>query len=99
MATLRLKKVSFILKYFFNNHVRYIIALFYFNLFLICIFKSIQGTFHLGVAIGDTYYTSSALQLARPDWSQSFYMPKIGGLIPVEGSTKTAIDCGSSVSC
>lgn len=58
----------------------------------------LEGTFHLGVGIGDTYYTSQALQLARPDWSQSFYMPRIGGLIPVEGSIKTSVDCGTSVS-
>ncbi|XP_047349792.1 vacuolar protein sorting-associated protein 13B isoform X2 [Vespa velutina] len=57
----------------------------------------LEGTFHLGVGIGDTYYTSQALQLARPDWSQSFYMPRIGGLIPVEGNIKTIVDCGSSV--
>ncbi|KAK2583878.1 hypothetical protein KPH14_001152 [Odynerus spinipes] len=57
----------------------------------------LEGTFHLGVGIGDTYYTSQPLQLARPDWSQSFYMPRIGGLIPVEGNIKTIVDCGSSV--
>lgn len=58
----------------------------------------LEGTFHLGVGIGDTYYTSQALQLARPDWSQSFYMPRIGGLIPVEGNIKTFVDCGTSIS-
>lgn len=58
----------------------------------------LEGTFHLCVGIGDTFYTSQALQLARPDWSQSFYMPRIGGLIPVEGNVKTCVDCGSSVS-
>lgn len=57
----------------------------------------LDGTFHLGVGLGDTYYTSPALQLARPDWSQSFYMPRIGGLIPVEGNMKTAVDCGASL--
>ncbi|KAI4504385.1 hypothetical protein M0802_000856 [Mischocyttarus mexicanus] len=57
----------------------------------------LEGIFHLGVGIGDTYYTSQALQLARPDWSQSFYMPRIGGLIPVEGNIKTIVDCVSSV--
>ncbi|XP_076678481.1 vacuolar protein sorting 13B isoform X2 [Andrena cerasifolii] len=58
----------------------------------------LEGTFHLCVGIGDTFYTSPALQLARPDWSQSFYMPRIGGLIPVEGNIKTCVDCGSGVS-
>ncbi|XP_076241466.1 vacuolar protein sorting 13B [Calliopsis andreniformis] len=58
----------------------------------------LEGTFHLCVGIGDTFYTSQALQLARPDWSQSFYMPRIGGLIPVEGNIKTCVDCGSGVS-
>ncbi|XP_032691389.1 vacuolar protein sorting-associated protein 13B isoform X2 [Odontomachus brunneus] len=58
----------------------------------------LEGTFHLGVGIGDTYYTSQALQLTRPDWSQSFYMPRIGGLIPVEGNIKTSVDCGMSIS-
>ncbi|CAL7938023.1 unnamed protein product [Xylocopa violacea] len=58
----------------------------------------LEGTFHLCVGIGDTFYTSQALQLTRPDWSQSFYMPRIGGLIPVEGNIKSCVDCGSSVS-
>lgn len=58
----------------------------------------LEGTFHIGVGIGDTYYTSQTLQLARPDWSQSFYMPRICGLIPVEGNIKTFVDCGTSVS-
>ncbi|XP_026672531.1 vacuolar protein sorting-associated protein 13B isoform X2 [Ceratina calcarata] len=58
----------------------------------------LEGTFHLCVGIGDTFYTSQALQLARPDWSQSFYMPRIGGLIPVEGNVKSCVDCGSSIS-
>lgn len=58
----------------------------------------LEGTFHVGVGIGDTYYTSQTLQLARPDWSQSFYMPRICGLIPLEGNIKTSVDCGTSVS-
>jgi len=58
----------------------------------------LEGTFHVGVGIGDTYYTSQTLQLARPDWSQSFYMPRICGLIPLEGNIKTFVDCGTSVS-
>lgn len=58
----------------------------------------LEGTFYVGVGIGDTYYTSQTLQLTRPDWSQSFYMPRINGLIPVEGNIKTSVDCGTSVS-
>lgn len=58
----------------------------------------LEGTFHLCVGICDTFYTSQALQLARLDWSQNFYMPRIGGLIPVEGNIKSCVDCGSSVS-
>ncbi|XP_066581689.1 intermembrane lipid transfer protein VPS13B isoform X2 [Prorops nasuta] len=58
----------------------------------------LEGTFHLGIAIGDTYHTSQTLQLARPDWSQSFYMPRIDGLIPVEGNVKALVDCGTSIS-
>lgn len=58
----------------------------------------LESTFHVGVGIGDTYYTSQTLQLARPDWSQSFYMPRICGLVPVEGNIKTPVDCGTSVS-
>lgn len=58
----------------------------------------LESTFHVGVGIGDTYYTSPTLQLARPDWSQSFYMPRICGLVPVEGNIKTFVDCGTSVS-
>lgn len=57
----------------------------------------LDGTFHLGVGLGDTYYTSPPLQLARPDWSQSFYIPRVVGLIPVEGNMKTAVDCGTSL--
>ncbi|XP_050594449.1 intermembrane lipid transfer protein VPS13B isoform X2 [Bombus affinis] len=58
----------------------------------------LEGTFHLCVGIGDTFYTSQALQLDRPDWSQSFYMPRIDGLIPATGNIKSCVDCGSSVS-
>lgn len=58
----------------------------------------LESTFHVGVGIGDTYYTSQTLQLARPDWSQSFYMPRICGLVPVEGNIRTSVDCGTSVS-
>ncbi|XP_070530231.1 intermembrane lipid transfer protein VPS13B isoform X2 [Cardiocondyla obscurior] len=58
----------------------------------------LESTFHVGIGIGDTYYMSPTLQLARPDWSQSFYMPRICGLVPVEGNIKTSVDCGTSVS-
>ncbi|XP_020300480.1 vacuolar protein sorting-associated protein 13B isoform X2 [Pseudomyrmex gracilis] len=58
----------------------------------------LEGTFYVGVGIGDTYYTSQTLQLTRPDWNQGFYMPRINGLIPVEGNIKTSVDCGTSVS-
>lgn len=40
---------------------------------------------------------SSALQLVGLEWSQGFYMPKVQGLIPLEGNIKTCVDCVSSV--
>ncbi|EFN66110.1 Vacuolar protein sorting-associated protein 13B [Camponotus floridanus] len=58
----------------------------------------LEDTFYVGVGIGDTYYMSQTLQLARPDWSQSFYMPRINGIVPVDGNIKTFVDCGTSVS-
>ncbi|XP_012288372.1 vacuolar protein sorting-associated protein 13B [Orussus abietinus] len=57
----------------------------------------LEGSFHLNVGIDDIFYTSPILQLARPDWSQNFYMPRIEGLIPVEGNVKIPVDCESSM--
>ncbi|KAJ8683631.1 hypothetical protein QAD02_019423 [Eretmocerus hayati] len=58
----------------------------------------LESTFHLGVRIADMFYLSTALQLVKPDWSQGFYMPRIQGLIPLEGNVKVCVDCGSSIS-
>ncbi|XP_067209482.1 intermembrane lipid transfer protein VPS13B isoform X1 [Linepithema humile] len=58
----------------------------------------LEGAFHIGVGIGDTYYMSRMLQLARPERGQSLYMCQIYGHIPVEGNIKTFVDCGTSAS-
>ncbi|XP_008205594.1 vacuolar protein sorting-associated protein 13B isoform X1 [Nasonia vitripennis] len=58
----------------------------------------LEGTFHIGVGVVDTFYMSSALQLVGLEWSQSFYMPRIQGLIPLEGNIKACVDCDSSIS-
>lgn len=58
----------------------------------------LEETFHLGVGIGGTWNISPPLQLAKSDWSQAFYMPKITGTIPLEGTIKTAVTCGNHVS-
>lgn len=58
----------------------------------------LEENFHIGVGIGGTWNVSLPLQLSKSDWSQTFYMPKITGTIPVDGSIKTAVKCGSNVS-
>lgn len=57
----------------------------------------LEETFNFGVGIGGTWNISAPLQLAKSDWSQAFYMPKITGTIPLEGSIKTAVKCGNHV--
>ncbi|KAJ1522739.1 hypothetical protein ONE63_001898 [Megalurothrips usitatus] len=56
----------------------------------------LEGTFHLGLKFCDSeeWFFSEALQLARPDWGKSFYMPRISGLVPVEGHVQIAVQCG-----
>lgn len=56
-----------------------------------------KGTFHIGIRVAGTFHMSSALQLVKSDWSQGFYMPRIEGLIPLEGNIKASVDCFSSV--
>jgi hypothetical protein len=56
-----------------------------------------EHTFNLGVDIGEVVHASQPLQLARPDWGSSFYMPRISGLIPNSGNMQTIIQCGKSV--
>ncbi|KAI4462018.1 vacuolar protein sorting-associated protein 13b [Holotrichia oblita] len=59
----------------------------------ICTPPKLEETFYLGVGIGGTWNLTSPLQLAKSDWSQSFYMPKITGTIPINGSIKTLVKC------
>jgi hypothetical protein len=49
------------------------------------------------VDVGDTVHTSPPLQLARPDWGGSFYMPHISNVIPNSGNVQTLIQCGKSI--
>ncbi|XP_023312739.1 vacuolar protein sorting-associated protein 13B-like [Anoplophora glabripennis] len=51
----------------------------------------LEENFNLAVYIGGSWYFSGPLQLAKSDWSQTFYMPKFTGTIPLEGSIKTTI--------
>ncbi|XP_076265664.1 vacuolar protein sorting 13B isoform X3 [Rhynchophorus ferrugineus] len=58
----------------------------------------LEENFHLGVSKGNEWFFSGPLQLAKSDWSQSFYMPKITGTIPLEGIIKCSIRCETYVS-
>lgn len=58
----------------------------------------LEDTFNIAVGIDEMWNVSSPLQLAKPDWSQTFYMPKISGTIPLSGNIKVAIRCASYVS-
>ncbi|XP_069674298.1 intermembrane lipid transfer protein VPS13B isoform X2 [Periplaneta americana] len=51
----------------------------------------LEHTFNLGLDVDDVVHTSSPLQLARPDWGSNFYMPRISGLIPVNGNIQTVV--------
>lgn len=53
----------------------------------------LENTFQISVGIGETWNISPVLQLAKPDWSQSFYKPKINGIIPMEGNIHVPIMC------
>ncbi|XP_050295994.1 intermembrane lipid transfer protein VPS13B [Anthonomus grandis grandis] len=53
----------------------------------------LDENFHLGVCSNSNWFFSGPLQLAKSDWAQSFYMPKITGNIPLEGTIKTHIKC------
>ncbi|CAG9772920.1 unnamed protein product [Ceutorhynchus assimilis] len=55
----------------------------------------LEENFHLGVCTGTNWFFSGPLQLAKSDWAQSFYMPKITGNIPLEGTIKTCVKCDS----
>ncbi|XP_008197902.1 intermembrane lipid transfer protein VPS13B isoform X1 [Tribolium castaneum] len=57
----------------------------------------LDDNFHLGVDTGGGLSYSPPLQLSTSDWSQTFYMPKISGTLPPEGSIKTSVKCGSDV--
>ncbi|XP_043268199.1 vacuolar protein sorting-associated protein 13B isoform X2 [Venturia canescens] len=57
----------------------------------------LEGTFHLKITVKDKDYVSPAIQLARPDWNPGFYMPRIRGLVPVDGNIQASIECGSNI--
>jgi hypothetical protein len=57
----------------------------------------LEHTFSLGLDVGERVHTSPPLQLARPDWGSSFYMPRISGLIPNSGNIQTVVQCGKTV--
>jgi hypothetical protein len=57
----------------------------------------LEHTFNLGLDVGEVVHASQPLQLARPDWGSSFYMPRISGLIPNSGNMQTVIQCGKAV--
>nr|CAI5821779.1 unnamed protein product [Callosobruchus analis] len=57
----------------------------------------LEENFNIGVCSGGTWCYTEPLQLAKSDWSQSFYMPKFTGTIPLEGCIKSPIVCDSHV--
>lgn len=57
----------------------------------------LDSTFQISVGIGETWNISPILQLAKADWSQSFYKPKINGVIPWEGNLVIPIKCENGI--
>ncbi|XP_056633940.1 intermembrane lipid transfer protein VPS13B isoform X1 [Diorhabda sublineata] len=57
----------------------------------------LEDNFNLGTCMGGSWYYSEPLQLAKSDWSQAFYMPKITGTIPQTGFIKTVINCDNNI--
>ncbi|VEN36376.1 unnamed protein product [Callosobruchus maculatus] len=57
----------------------------------------LEENFNIGVCSGGTWCYTEPLQLAKSDWSQSFYMPKFTGTIPLEGCVRSAIVCDGHV--
>ncbi|XP_017781523.1 PREDICTED: vacuolar protein sorting-associated protein 13B [Nicrophorus vespilloides] len=53
----------------------------------------LEETFYIGVGIGGTWNLSPPLQLAKSNWTQTFYMPQITGTIPLEGCIKSVVKC------
>lgn len=56
----------------------------------------IEGIFHIELLTLNGTFKSSPLQLAHTEWNRGFIMPQISGLIPLEGTTKAFIDCGTT---
>ncbi|XP_050421986.1 intermembrane lipid transfer protein VPS13B-like isoform X2 [Adelges cooleyi] len=54
----------------------------------------IEGTFYIDININSTIHRSEPLQLSD---SQSFYMPHVNGLIPLNGNSSIVINCGNSI--
>uniref|UniRef100_A0A0C9QMT7 VPS13B protein n=1 Tax=Fopius arisanus TaxID=64838 RepID=A0A0C9QMT7_9HYME len=59
----------------------------------------LDGIFHIQIEIEDELYDSPPLQLASSEWNRGFIMPQISGLIPVDGTIKVNIDCGTRGTC
>lgn len=57
----------------------------------------LEVNFNLAIFNGEKLCSSGPLQLAKSDWSQTFYMPKITGTIPLDGNIKTFIGCDNHV--
>ncbi|KDR22947.1 Vacuolar protein sorting-associated protein 13B [Zootermopsis nevadensis] len=57
----------------------------------------LEHTFSLGMDVGDIVHASPPLQLARPDWGNSFYMPRISGLLPNSGNVQTVVQYGKTL--
>ncbi|CAH0555543.1 unnamed protein product [Brassicogethes aeneus] len=53
----------------------------------------LEENFNIGIFLNGDYYSSVPLQLAKSDWGQTFYMPKITGTIPMEGNITVPVDC------
>ncbi|XP_044753199.1 vacuolar protein sorting-associated protein 13B isoform X2 [Coccinella septempunctata] len=59
----------------------------------------IEDTFNILIYINDEKYTSDPLQFAKPaTWSQNFYMPKILGIIPADGTIVCNVKCKRHIS-
>ncbi|KAK0091414.1 hypothetical protein PV326_003263, partial [Microctonus aethiopoides] len=54
----------------------------------------LEGIFNIEIeTIDGNKFKSLPLQLAHSEWNRGFIMPQINGLVPMEGTIKTLIDC------
>ncbi|KAL3269016.1 hypothetical protein HHI36_008100 [Cryptolaemus montrouzieri] len=57
-----------------------------------------EENFNIFVFINNEKFTSDPLQFAKPaNWSQNFYMPKILGIIPTEGTVVSNVKCNKHI--